>query len=325
MYIRCPIAEFDDPRNFIVGRIIQVDDFTENLTVVFLDPFGFRNYYENIPEKAELPYNYVKRCTLHRKSYVTYRGNRYTILSILKDDEWYYYYLKEEFTDRVIKVREDVIDASFNGGRVSPAEQLRTYEFQNPVWYFRRNVVSKTVKVLDNSVFGFKELAGCKIFLKEHQLRTIMRCLQEKNCRVMLADEVGMGKTIEAASVLKVYILHNSNKRILIAVPRPLVAQWRAELLIKFEIIPGNNVNDNYVELIAEEDIEEYINSRWDFVIADEAHKLLANKRLYTHFHSLSKRLENILLLSATPVQQKKKRIWHYFNLLCLTNTTSFQ
>ena len=307
MYIRCPIAEFDDPRNFIVGRIIQVDDFTENLTVVFLDPFGFRNYYENIPEKAELPYNYVKRCTLHRKSYVTYRGNRYTILSILKDDEWYYYYLKEEFTDRVIKVREDVIDASFNGGRVSPAEQLRTYEFQNPVWYFRRNVVSKTVKVLDNSVFGFKELAGCKIFLKEHQLRTIMRCLQEKNCRVMLADEVGMGKTIEAASVLKVYILHNSNKRILIAVPRPLVAQWRAELLIKFEIIPGNNVNDNYVELIAEEDIEEYINSRWDFVIADEAHKLLANKRLYTHFHSLSKRLENILLLSATPVQQKKE------------------
>ena len=30
MYIRCPIAEFDDPRNFIVGRIIQTDDFTEN-------------------------------------------------------------------------------------------------------------------------------------------------------------------------------------------------------------------------------------------------------------------------------------------------------
>ena len=45
MYIRCPIAEFDDPRNFIVGRIIQVDDFTENVTVAFLDPFGFRNYY----------------------------------------------------------------------------------------------------------------------------------------------------------------------------------------------------------------------------------------------------------------------------------------
>lgn len=128
-----------------------------------------------------------------------------------------------------------------------------------------------------------------------------------KKCRFMLADEVGMGKTIEAASVLKVYLLHNSNKRILIAVPRPLIAQWRAELFIKFEIILGNNVNDNYVELIAEEDIEEYINGLWDFVIADEAHKLLANRKLYTYFHLLSKRSDNILLLSATPVQQKKE------------------
>ena len=89
--------------------------------------------------------------------------------------------LKKKFTDKVIKVREDVVDAPFNGGRISPAEQLRSYEFQNPAWYFGRSIVSKTVKVLDNSVFGFKELAGCKIFLKEHQLRTIMRCLQEKN------------------------------------------------------------------------------------------------------------------------------------------------
>ena len=97
--------------------------------------------------------------------------------------------------------------------------------------------------------------------------------------------------------------------------PRPLVAQWRTELLIKFEIIPGQNINDNYVQLIAEEDIENHINTRWDFVIADEAHKLLANRRLYTYFHSLSKRTENILLLSATPVQQKKEA---YLELLQL-------
>lgn len=307
MYVRCPIEDFENPRNFIIGKILEVDDFTENVIVLFLDPFGFKNYYVNIPEKAELPYNYVKRCTLHRESYVTYENRRYTVLSTIKEDEWYYYYLKEALTNNVIKVREDVVEAPFNGGRISPAEQLRSYEFQNPAWYFGRSVVSKTIKILDNSVFGFKELAGCKIFLKEHQLRTIMRCLQEKKCRFMLADEVGMGKTIEAASVLKVYLLHNSNKRILIAVPRPLIAQWRAELFIKFEIILGNNVNDNYVELIAEEDIEEYINGLWDFVIADEAHKLLANRKLYTYFHLLSKRSDNILLLSATPVQQKKE------------------
>lgn len=51
MYVRCPIADFENPRNFIVGKILEVDDFAENVIVSFLDPFSFRNYYENIPEK----------------------------------------------------------------------------------------------------------------------------------------------------------------------------------------------------------------------------------------------------------------------------------
>lgn len=315
MYVRCPISDIDDPRDFIVGRIVLTNDFAETVKVAFYDPFGFRNYYGNIPEHAELPYKYVKRSALHRESYVVYRNSRFTILSTVKNDEWFFYYLKEEFTDKVIKAREDDITAPFNAGRISPAEQLRSYEFQNPAWYFGRSVVSKTVKVLDNSVYGFKELAGCKIFLMPHQLKTIMRCLQGSTCRYMLADEVGMGKTIEAASVLKVYLLHNSKKKVLIAVPRPLVAQWRTELLIKFEIIPRENVNDNFIQLIAEEDIGNYISTNWDFVIVDEAHKLLTNKRLYEYFHVLSKRTKNILLLSATPVQQKKEA---YLSLLKL-------
>ena len=44
----------------------------------------------------------------------------------------------------------------------------------------------------------------------------------------MLADEVGLGKTIEAASILKVFLLHNADQRVLIAVPRPLIEQWNA-------------------------------------------------------------------------------------------------
>ncbi len=315
MYVRCPILDIEEPRDFIVGRIVEKNDFAETVKVEFFDPFGFRNYYGNIPEYAELPYKYIKRSTLRREAYVVYKNSSYTIMSIVKNEEWFFYYIKEEFADKVMKVREDDIIAPFSAGRISPAEQLRCYEFQNPAWYFGRSVVSKTIKVLDNSVFGFKELAGCKIFLMPHQLKTIMRCLQGNTCRYMLADEVGMGKTIEAASVLKVYLLHNSKRKVLIAVPRPLVAQWRTELLIKFEIISGENINDNFIQLIAEEDIGNYITINWDFVIVDEAHKLLANKRLYEYFHVLSKRSKNILLLSATPVQQKREA---YLSLLKL-------
>lgn len=223
--------------------------------------------------------------------------------------------LKNEFGNKLLKVREDEMLVPFSSGKCSPVEQLRRYEFQNPAWYFGRAVVSKTQKILGNSVFGFKELAGCKIYLMPHQLKTIMRCLQSNNYRFMLADEVGMGKTIEAASILKVYLLHNSKKRILIAVPKALVAQWKTELFIKFEILTGLNVNENYIELIAEDEIKYFVSEKWDFVIADEAHKLLENPTLYRYVHGLSKSTKNILLLSATPVQQKKEA---YLSLLQL-------
>lgn len=307
MYVRCPMDELESPRNFICGQIVNVDEFAETVTIKFHDPFKLRAYYENIPTVAEFSFMHIQHCSVYTECLVGYRQYRYTVLSREQVEGWFYYTIQNELESSLLKVKEDELMVPFYAGRISPIEQLRNYEFQNPAWYFGRSIVSRTIKILDNSVFGFKELAGCKISLVPHQLRTIMRCLQEDNCRYMLADEVGMGKTIEAASVLKVFLLHNSNKKVLIAVPRPLMAQWKKELFIKFEIIPGNDANDNLIELISLDEIEKYDNFLWDFVIVDEAHKLLANESLYSSYHDLSKRASNILFLSATPVQQKKE------------------
>lgn len=315
MYVRCPMDQLEDSRSFVCGQLKAINQFTETVTVEFRDPFGFKNYYENIPQEMEYPFANIRHCMVHRNSVVEYRHKRYTVVAYEKKDDWYYYTIANEFEKVIIQVREDDIVVPFSSGKVSPVEQLRNYEFQNPAWYLGRTVVSKTQKILENSVFGFNELAGCKIFLMPHQLKTIMRCLQSDTCRFMLADEVGMGKTIEAASVLKVYLAHNSQKNVLIAVPRPLLAQWKTELFIKFEIIPGEDANENYVELIAEEDVQKVLYDKWDFVIADEAHKLLNDSRLYNNFHYLSKKTRNILLLSATPVQQKREA---YLSLLQL-------
>lgn len=307
MYVRCPMDQLEDSRSFVCGQLKEIDQFTETAVVEFKDPFNFRSYYENIPQEMEYAFSNIKRCMVHRNSVVEHCHKRYTVVSYEKKDDWYYYTIVNEFEQKIIQVREDSIVVPFISGKVSPVEQLRNYEFQNPAWYLGRTVVSRTQKILENSVFGFNELAGCKIYLMPHQLKTIMRCLKNDNCRYMLADEVGMGKTVEAASVLKVYLAHHSKKRVLIAVPRPLVAQWKTELFLKFEIIPGIDSNENFVELIAEEDVQKVLYDSWDFVIADEAHKLLNDSRLYNCFHYMSKKTHNILLLSATPVQQKRE------------------
>lgn len=315
MYIRCPIDELDNPRSFICGQINKVNEFAEIVKVKFHDPFQFKTYYETIPDEAEFDYTYVKRCSVYNGCTVCYKRKQYIVLSREQVDGWHYYTIQNELENALLKVREDELVVPFVYGRIAPIEQLKCYEFQNPVWYFGRAIVSKTEKILENSVFGFRELAGCKIFLLAHQLRTIMRCLQDKNCRYMLADEVGMGKTIEASSVLKVYLLHNSNKKVLIAVPRFLVAQWRAELFIKFEVTQGEDSRGNYVELIPVDDIYKYADGGWDFLVVDEVHKMLTDNGLYSCFHNLSKRTSNILLLSATPVQQKREA---YLSLLKL-------
>ena len=172
------------------------------------------------------------------------------------------------------------------------------------------------MNVLENSIYGFKELAGSKIYLLPHQINTIMRCLQESPCRYMLADEVGMGKTIEAISVLKIFMQNKANISVLLIVPETLKEQWKTELLLKFNISVGIGRDNNNVviktvsELTSADGLK-----KWDFVIIDEVHRYLGSEQYYQMLHTISKIARNILLLSATPVQQRKEE---YLDLLRL-------
>ena len=317
MYVRCPFDREHPgiPRDFITGRIKEIDEIADTAAVEFMDPFNFRGYYENIPsEPITCPIQLLSHVSVYKETYVMYRREKHIVVSRSKEKGWFYYFIQNVMTNESIRVREDEIVIPFTSGRISPIEQLRRYEFQNPVWYMGRSVVGKTIRILENSVYGFKELAGCKIFLFQHQLNTIMRCLQEERCRYMIADEVGMGKTIEAASILKIYLLHNAGKKILVAVPDALVKQWKTELFIKFDIEAGKDRRDNTLKIIRVRDIPQYCDQDWDFVIIDEVHKLLGSG-LYKACHDLSRKAHNIILLSATPVQQKEGQ---YLELLQL-------
>ncbi|MFI3212849.1 MAG: SNF2-related protein [Eubacteriales bacterium] len=318
MYVRCPI-DYDmiNPRDFLMGQITKIDSFADTVEVVFNDPFNYRVYYASFPKTAPLPTSLVQRCQFFAGSTVLYEKEKYTVVACVKNEDVYYdYYIENAYDKEVICVSENRIVAPFTVGKVDPALQLRNYEFQNPYWLFGRSIVTKTMNVLDNSIMGFKELAGCKIFLMPHQLKSIMRCLQDDVCRYMLADEVGMGKTIEAASILKVYFSRHSDINALIVVPGSLLDQWKTELFLKFDLYEGENENNNFITFAElEKASENECVEEWDFTIVDEAHRLLKNKVYYEAFHKLSNNTSNLLLLSATPVQQKRS---DYLDLLRL-------
>ena len=112
------------------------------------------------------------------------------------------------------------------------------------------------------------------------------------------------------------YFSKHSDVNALIVVPGSLLEQWRTELFLKFDLYEGENANNNRITFAElEKAADKECNREWDFTIIDEAHRLLRYRDYYEAFYRLSKNTSNLLLLSATPVQQKRS---DYLDLLRL-------
>lgn len=159
-----------------------------------------------------------------------------------------------------------------------------------------------------------------------HQIETVKKVISQMHGRAILADEVGLGKTIEAGMILKEYILRGLVKRFLILTPAALCRQWEAELREKFEIpvLVARREYDwaHYDFLLASIDTakkeshrQEILNLYFDMVIVDEAHKLKCTTTQNWQFvNSIKKKY--FLLLTATPLQNDLKELYNLITLL---------
>jgi superfamily II DNA or RNA helicase len=165
-----------------------------------------------------------------------------------------------------------------------------------------------------------------------HQTETVRKVLKQFRGRVLLADEVGLGKTVEAGMVLKEYLLRGMVERVLVLVPASLVGQWREELETKFDI-PCATTHDPLLRedpdrfwaaprIVASlalarrrEHADRLLAQSFDLVIVDEAHHLRDRaSQSYKLVDSLTKRF--LLLLSATPVQNNLIELYNLLTLL---------
>ncbi|MGE5549548.1 MAG: DEAD/DEAH box helicase [Bacteroidota bacterium] len=159
-----------------------------------------------------------------------------------------------------------------------------------------------------------------------HQLETALRVLKQMGGRAILADEVGLGKTIEAGLIIKEYILRGMVRRFLILVPASLCMQWSAELQEKFAlttVIAKRSFEfSHYDYVIASLDTakrpdnrEEILRRPFDLLVVDEAHKLKNTTTQNWQFvNGLPKRF--FLLLTATPLQNDLKELFNLITLL---------
>ena len=165
-----------------------------------------------------------------------------------------------------------------------------------------------------------------------HQIETVRKVLKQFRGRVLLADEVGLGKTIEAGMVLKEYALRGMAERALVLTPASLVGQWREEMECKFGLAFATTYDPllredaaafwgqpRIIASIATARRQEHMQAiaacKLDIVIVDEAHHLRDRTSAgWKLVDALNKRF--LLLLSATPVQNDLVELYNLLTLL---------
>ena len=178
---------------------------------------------------------------------------------------------------------------------------------------------------LEASPFHF--LLDANIELNPHQINAFCAAIQAlKTGGIVLADEVGLGKTIEAGLVLK-YVLESGAKRVLIALPASLRKQWELELEEKFNLESvildritvekesrewrSRLTDTSKVRIVltsydySSKLMKRFPEVKWDFIIIDEAHNLrnvFHGTKRAKNLYELSKGIPKILL-TATPLQ----------------------
>jgi SNF2 family DNA or RNA helicase len=159
-----------------------------------------------------------------------------------------------------------------------------------------------------------------------HQIRACVKAMRDLNGRAILADEVGLGKTIEAGIVIKEYLLRGAARTVLVLVPASLCEQWRAELWEKFELDfvvsrgPAGQWGRHPLVISSLETARHERHRRrvrganYDMVVVDEAHRLRNHLTLGWKFvNDLNPRF--LLLLTATPIQNDMRELYNLVTL----------
>lgn len=228
-----------------------------------------------------------------------------------------------------------------------PLKRLLAGRLETTAWFQLRRSALAAQSFIDSSpLLG---LCSSRTELLPHQLHIANEVAQRPSPRVLLCDEVGLGKTIEACLILQQQLFSGLASRVLILLPESLVHQWLVELLRRFnlrftildeerckaltEVSGGNPFESDQLVLCSREFLNNTaqwrgvaLNTPWDLLIVDEAHHLLPDpsrpdSSLYALVQQLATAIPGVLLLTATPDQAGLES---HFALLALLDPQRF-
>jgi ATP-dependent helicase HepA len=227
--------------------------------------------------------------------------------------------------NEAVTLKETFVDHHFQLNQ--PEQRLLNGQFDDPKWFdLREQCLSHQFEHSTSSLLGF---VGARVDLIPHQLYIASEVGRRHAPRVLLADEVGLGKTIEAALIIHQQLLTGRAQRVLIVVPSSLVHQWLVEMLhrvnLAFSVFDeerceamsedASNPFESEQLIICSLDFlthnsryyQQALETDWDLMVVDEAHHLIWSQgqpsQQYQVIEGLANATKGVLLLTATPDQ----------------------
>lgn len=301
-----------------LGTVLEVD--FRHVTVVFTAVGETRRYAMETAPLTRVEFSAGDKITSHD-------GWRLDIQAVTNDEGLLFYTGIREDTGEITTLDESKLDHFLQFG--SPRERLFAGLIDGPRWFnLRRRVFDYRHDLARSPVRG---IAGTRVSILEHQMYIAVDVSRRLHPRVLLADEVGLGKTIEAGMILHAQLVNQQISRVLIVVPPALLHQWLVEMRRKFNIAMSIMDHERFTELaptapesnpfLAEQQVLMSLNTLtdnpeihdaamdagWDMMIVDEAHHLTWEPSKpsadYLAIESLALETPSVLLLTATPEQ----------------------
>ncbi len=245
------------------------------------------------------------------------------------------------------EARLDEVDINHFMQFHKPQDRLFTGQIDPPASYkLRYRTLLKMGELEQSPVRG---LCGGRTSLIPHQLYIAHEVSGRQHPRVLLADEVGLGKTIEAGLIMHHRLLTGRAERILILVPEPLLHQWLVEMRRRFNLRFSLFDEERYYQqesgnpFLGEQLVlcgldffrgetkrrEQALEAGWDLCVVDEAHHLVWSEDQpsedYLFVESLARAAPGLLLLTATPEQWGKQSHFARLRLLDPDRFFSFE
>ncbi len=265
---------------------------------------------------------------------------------------------KESFAVDTVEEIEGILVYCGDGYQLYESELADTLSFSTPLdrlaggfsdssdlFDLRMEALSHHLSAKASPVRGF---LGGRVDLIGHQFHIAHEVAGRHLPRVLLADEVGLGKTIEACLILHRLLLTEQVSRVLILVPDALVHQWFVELLRRFNLHfrIANETHFQEMEQVdpecnpfaedqlflapmaileSEDRMFQALDSGFEMVVVDEAHHMEPGSHNFRCVEALSRLSRGLLLLTATPEQMGRKSHFAQLRLLDPARYPSFE